>query len=90
MDGQINGQARSLLVDTGASLVAMSSRQAASLGISLENAQRGIAHTAQGATPFFKIKIDSIDVGGISIAGRGSGRHRLGTIHDTYCWVCRS
>ena len=50
MGGTINGQFVNFLVDTGASVVAMSGRQARSMGLNLANARLGSVQTAQGTT----------------------------------------
>ncbi|MDA1075574.1 MAG: retroviral-like aspartic protease family protein, partial [Proteobacteria bacterium] len=48
--GSIKGQYVNLLVDTGASVVAMSTAQAKSLGIDYLSGRPGRVHTAQGTT----------------------------------------
>ena len=65
-EGLINGQSAELLVDTGASVVAMSERQANILGI--EYATKGISgyvETASEQVQSYQVMLDQIDVGGL-------------------------
>ena len=64
--GSINGQFVGFLVDTGASVVAMSERQAAALGIDYEGAAEvGKVVTAQGEARSYFVDLDTVNVGGI-------------------------
>lgn len=63
VDGQINGQGVSFLVDTGATLVSMSAYQARELGIRFESGHAMVAQTAGGAVRCWSIKLDTIKVG---------------------------
>lgn len=65
--GSINGQFVNFLVDTGASIVAISSRAADGMGIDYLNGQRGTVQTAQGVTESFFVNLDKVTVGGISV-----------------------
>jgi aspartyl protease family protein len=64
--GSINAQYVNFLVDTGASVVAMSSREAGLLGIDYERGQRGQVQTAQGTTDSYFVIIDKVSVAGIT------------------------
>lgn len=66
-DGTINGRGIKFLVDTGASLVVLSSRQANSIGLSYLDGERGLASTASGTAPMYTIRLNSISVGGIQL-----------------------
>ena len=68
VEGRINGQQRPLLVDTGASMVAMSSRDAAALGIDMVGARKRIGQTASGAMSYYEVMLDEIDIDGIRVA----------------------
>jgi len=68
VDGRINGQNRPLLVDTGASMVAMSSRDAAALGIDTDGARVRTGQTASGETAYYEVMLDEIDINGIRVA----------------------
>lgn len=64
--GLINGQSAELLVDTGASVVAMSELQANQLGI--EYATKGIpgfVETASAKVSSYQVTLDQIDIGGL-------------------------
>lgn len=64
--GSINTQYVNFLVDTGASVVAMSSREAGRLGIDYTRGQRGQVQTAQGTTDSYFVIIDEVSVAGIT------------------------
>ncbi|MFO7858232.1 MAG: retropepsin-like aspartic protease [Ectothiorhodospiraceae bacterium] len=65
--GQINGQTSRLIVDTGANLVALGRAQAEQLGVDLKGATRRRVQTASGATTGYQVRLDSINVGGITV-----------------------
>ncbi len=65
--GKINGQTIRFLVDTGATLVTMSGRQARSLDIDYTRGTRTAAQTAAAIVPVWQIQLDSISVGGIRV-----------------------
>lgn len=65
--GSINGGYVDFLVDTGASVVAISARQARALGIDFRNAEnRSMVVTAQGEVPSYLVTLAEVNVGGIS------------------------
>ena len=66
--GAINGQAVSFMVDTGATLVAMSQAEAARLRLDLRNGQRGMSGTANGVVPVVMVTLSSVRVGEIEVA----------------------
>lgn len=63
--GTINNQLVPFLVDTGASVVAMSAPQAQALGLSYTRGQRGIVETAQGRTEAYFISLREVNIGGV-------------------------
>jgi aspartyl protease family protein len=66
--GYINGVSVKFLIDTGASYVAMNSRQAKRLGIDYRRlGTRDIAHTAGGNRPVYKLRLDSVQIGEIRL-----------------------
>lgn len=65
--GYINGKPQQFLVDTGASIVALSSFDAYRLGLNLKNARTVQANTANGATYGLAIKLDSLKIGDIVV-----------------------
>jgi len=67
--GQVNGNSVRFMVDTGATLVAMSTSEARRLGIDYEKGQRGYSSTAGGVVPSYRVKLESVTVGGITLMG---------------------
>jgi len=65
--GQINGGSVSMLVDTGASLIAMPASEATRLGIEFRKGQIGRASTANGVVTVYKVKLDTVKVGDIEV-----------------------
>lgn len=64
--GTINGFATDFLVDTGASLVAISEREAKQIGLAYANStERAPVVTAQGQTNSYIVDLDTLTVGGI-------------------------
>ena len=66
-DGQINGGSIRFLVDTGATAVSLSSTDASRLGIDYRKGQPGLLGTANGAAIAYKVKLDSVRVGDITV-----------------------
>ena len=65
--GAINDRYVDFLIDTGASVVAMSSSQAEALGIDYSRGQRGAVQTAQGNAESHFLTLDQITVSGITV-----------------------
>ena len=65
--GQINGNAVQFLVDTGATLIAISSGQARQLGINYLSGARGYTETANGRAAAYRITLDTVKVGDITL-----------------------
>ena len=63
----INGATVRVLVDTGASLISMSSNDARRLGINYEAGQRTFSSTANGVVPVYRVKLDTVKVGDITL-----------------------
>jgi aspartyl protease family protein len=66
-DGQVNGAAIRFLVDTGATLIALPAADARRMGISYVNGPRGTVSTANGTAVAYKVKLDTVRVGEITI-----------------------
>jgi len=66
-DGQINGGAVRLLVDTGATSVAIPASEANRLRIDYRKGRRGTTQTAGGPVEVYLVRLDSIRVGGIEL-----------------------
>jgi aspartyl protease family protein len=65
--GSINGRAVSFLVDTGATAVSISQGDAQRLGLSLDGAQRGTAHTANGAVTVYRVMLGAVRLGDVEV-----------------------
>ncbi|MBX3664753.1 MAG: TIGR02281 family clan AA aspartic protease [Burkholderiales bacterium] len=67
--GQVNGGTVQFLVDTGATLIALPSSEARRLGISYLGGPRGYTETANGKAIAYRIKLDSVKIGDITLYG---------------------
>ena len=67
--GAINNGYVNFLIDTGASVVAMSERHALSANLAYEDGQRGMVQTAQGVTGAHFIVLEEVTVGEITLRG---------------------
>jgi len=66
--GMINNQLVGFLVDTGASVVAMSSNQADALGLNYRQVgELGSVVTAQGQTKSYFVILDNVSIGGVTV-----------------------
>lgn len=65
--GAINGVAVRFLVDTGATFVSIGSSDARRFGIDTSRGQTGISHTANGQVKVTKVKLDSVQVGEVTL-----------------------
>ncbi len=62
---QINGRQITALLDTGANLMAMSAGHARQLGVNYQRGQKAMVSTASGRAPAYRVKLNSVAVGGI-------------------------
>lgn len=67
--GQINGGTVQFLVDTGATLIALPAAEAKRLGINYQSGQRGFTETANGKAAAWRVTLDSVKVGDITLYG---------------------
>lgn len=68
VNGTINGVTTEMLIDTGATAVAMSSSTARSLGIDFRRDEnRGAARTASGVVTTYQVNLDVVSVGEITL-----------------------
>jgi aspartyl protease family protein len=65
--GYVNGKTQQFLVDTGASIVAISSFDAKRIGMNMTNARTVQANTANGMTYGLAVKADSLRIGDITL-----------------------
>lgn len=81
----VNGVAMQFLVDTGASMVTISSHEAKRAGISYSSGERGLMQTANGVVPAYRVRFDTVTLGditltsvdGLVIEGGGLGKAGL-------------
>ena len=64
--GSINGYPIRFLVDTGATSIAISSSEASRMGLNYKDGERGMASTANGVVPVYKVVLNNVKIGGIS------------------------
>lgn len=67
MVGQVNGRTVRFLVDTGATTVSLPAAFAKSAGIDYQKGQRGVVSTANGQAAAFRVRLDSVTVGDITL-----------------------
>jgi aspartyl protease family protein len=65
--GQINGGTVRMLIDTGATMVALSASDAVRLGIDYSKGQPGMVSTANGYAPVYRVKLDTVKIGNIEL-----------------------
>lgn len=65
--GKINGAHAIFLVDTGASMVAISADNARRMGLRYAHGERGIVNTANGPVPAYLISLNTVTLGGITL-----------------------
>jgi len=65
--GQINGGTIRMLVDTGASKVALPASDAVRLGINYKKGQPGFVSTANGTVPAYNVKLDTVKIGDLML-----------------------
>jgi aspartyl protease family protein len=66
-NGQINGHEAKMLVDTGASYIAMPASDATRMNLNYRNGAVGAVSTANGVVPAYKIKLDTVKIGDIEV-----------------------
>jgi aspartyl protease family protein len=66
-DGAVNGVRMRFLVDTGATLVAIPAAMASRLGIDYRNGQRGMSQTANGPAVVYRVMLDSVTLGDVTL-----------------------
>lgn len=66
-EGSINGGSVRFILDTGATAVALPGADAARLGIDYRKGRPALIHTANGPARAWRVKLDSVRVGGIEL-----------------------
>ena len=67
VEGQINGGAVQLLVDTGATLISLPNTEARRLGIDYTKGERGRSRTANGIAIVYRVRLDTVRIGDIEL-----------------------
>lgn len=65
--GAINGRPVQFMVDTGATVVALSQTQAQHIGLDYQQAPRAMTQTANGAVPVHRVNLSSVRVGEVEV-----------------------
>jgi aspartyl protease family protein len=65
--GQINGGTISMLVDTGATVIALSAADAVRLGIDYKKGAVAYLNTANGTVPSYRVQLNSVRIGTIEL-----------------------
>ena len=76
--GQINGGSMAMLVDTGATLVALPAKDAVRLGIDYKKGTPGRIVTANGDVPAYRVRLDSVRVGDLELTQVDATVHESG------------
>ena len=83
-DAQINGRSISVLVDTGASLVAMSYEDAMAAGITVRPDDfRYVSNTANGQARFARVRLDEVRIGIITVRNVEAAVSQPGKLNKT-------
>ncbi|MGH8806789.1 MAG: retropepsin-like aspartic protease family protein [Noviherbaspirillum sp.] len=67
VQGQINGGTVRMLLDTGATMIALPASDAIRLGIDYKRGRLGYVNTANGTVPAYVVKLNTVKVGDIEI-----------------------
>lgn len=65
--GTINGGTVQFLVDTGATMISIGRGDARRVGINYLKGERGMSNTANGMAPVYKVKVDTVRIGEITL-----------------------
>jgi aspartyl protease family protein len=66
-DGQINGVPIRFIVDTGATVISIPASEARRMALDFRNGQIVMMNTANGTAPAYRIKLDTVRVGDVSV-----------------------
>ena len=66
-DGAVNGAYMRFLVDTGATYVSLPAAEAQRIGIDFRKGQRGVTQTANGQAVVYRLLLDSVTLGDITL-----------------------
>ena len=77
-NGSINGMTARMLVDTGATLIAMPATDAVRFGIDYRKGQPGTASTANGVTNVFRVHVEKMRIGEVELRNLEAIVHESG------------
>lgn len=66
-EGSINGATVKFIIDTGATMISLNSSEARRIGLNYLKGQRGVVSTANGPVPVYKVTLDNVKIGDISL-----------------------
>lgn len=66
-DAQINGAMMTMLVDTGATMIALPASDAARMGVNYKQGQMVMVNTANGPAPAYRVKLNTVKIGDIEM-----------------------
>lgn len=66
-EGAVNGGTVRFIVDTGATVIALPASDAVRLGLDYRKGQVGTTQTAAGPAPAYRVRFDTVRVGGIEL-----------------------
>jgi aspartyl protease family protein len=66
-DAQINGAMMTMLVDTGATMIALPASDAARMGVNYKQGQVVMVNTANGPAPAYRVKLNTVKIGDIEM-----------------------
>ncbi len=67
-EGSINGATVKFIIDTGATMVSLNSSEAKRIGVNYLKGEHGLVSTANGLVPVYKVKLDTVKVGDITLS----------------------
>jgi aspartyl protease family protein len=66
-EGSINGKAVRFMVDTGATRVSLSAKDARRIGLNYQDATPGVVQTANGTVPAYPAKLRTVRIGDVQV-----------------------
>lgn len=75
---RINGSSINMMVDTGASLIALPAAEAVRMGINYKNGRLGRSSTANGVVTVYQVKLDSVRIGDVELHQVDASVHESG------------
>ena len=66
--GSINGKPVNFMVDTGATIVALSQAEANRIGLDWKRGRPGLSQTANGTVPVYNVNLGAVRVGDVQIS----------------------